>query len=163
VDWQKDVCDPTYQPLPGQRVWVDMTQERAMEFARRKVARFWDSPSMPMSDFYPDKQTAIEALWPDIWHNGEAPDLIEWPDAPATPAQPATVDNVLTSSLRSGELDWTKAQKHLEIIEVVYGRALQAGVPNLGFALGFIASARKRFDEGERTADLHEEIMGLEE
>lgn len=59
------------------------------------------------------------------------------------------------------ELDWKRAEMHLKNTEEAY-RGL-VGIPNVNpfFAMGIVASARQRFDQGERTNALFDEIMSL--
>lgn len=59
-------------------------------------------------------------------------------------------------------LDWEAAAVHLKKITENYQALLgQPGV-NVDFALGAIMTVQKRYDQGERTQQLHEEIMMME-
>src|SRR5712671_4410544 len=42
VEWQRDEFRPDYQPQPGERIFVDLTVERARALAIRNAERFWD-------------------------------------------------------------------------------------------------------------------------
>jgi hypothetical protein len=37
VNWNLDQYAPGHVPAPGQRVWIDLTRDRALEIARRTV------------------------------------------------------------------------------------------------------------------------------
>lgn len=63
----------------------------------------------------------------------------------------------------SEQLDWKRAEKYLETVERNYNSL--KGVPgvNVTFAIRFVIDPlRERFNQGERTAELHTEIMALE-
>lgn len=64
-------------------------------------------------------------------------------------------------SEQTQELDWKKAEEHLIAAEKAYGELV--GMPDVNpfFALGMISAARRRFDGGERTPELHQEIMEI--
>lgn len=50
VDWHLDRYDPNYKPQPGERIFVDITLERAKEWRRKFVEKYWDHLEMPMKD-----------------------------------------------------------------------------------------------------------------
>lgn len=92
VDWHRDSYVPDYKPKPGERIFVDLTIERAREFRRRYVDQWWDNElrGNPMREFYPSREEAVEILVrEDMGHSesakgregGGAPDLIEVTDA----------------------------------------------------------------------------------
>lgn len=62
LDW----CVPEHRPHWGQRVWIDMTLDRATQLARRSLA-------LSFADVPPPKLLAEVAA--SIHHNGHAPDL----------------------------------------------------------------------------------------
>lgn len=64
VNWREDVCNPTHQPKPGERMFVTTTPEDAEQIAKRMVEQYWDHPDYPMSGTFPDKETAVERLAP---------------------------------------------------------------------------------------------------
>src|SRR6266540_3057797 len=47
VDWHQDRYDPTHVPAVGDWIFVDLTEERALQAARRNAQRFWDDPTLP--------------------------------------------------------------------------------------------------------------------
>lgn len=55
-------------------------------------------------------------------------------------------------------LDWDKAEKHLYDVERAYEEIGLTGM----FGLGFIYPLIERFENGERTQEFYNEIMGLE-
>ncbi len=58
-------------------------------------------------------------------------------------------------------MDWDKAKSYLN--EIMEQYKFLVGMPNVNpyFALGAISQIRKRFEAGERTKALYDEIMGL--
>ena len=62
----------------------------------------------------------------------------------------------------SNELDWTKAEAHLKSTKKSYADLISMPNVNPYFGLGIIAAAESRFELGERTQALYNEIMGLE-
>ena len=62
VDWWVDNCVPGYQPLPGERVFVDFTREAAEQSARDLVERYWDDPQFTMAKQWPTREAAYESL-----------------------------------------------------------------------------------------------------
>jgi hypothetical protein len=77
VQWQFDVRIPNYQPLPGERIFVDMTDGYADLLARQRVDEWWDHPDYPMRDAFPDKTTAVATLAKDYLGDGDRPTLID--------------------------------------------------------------------------------------
>lgn len=60
-------------------------------------------------------------------------------------------------------LDWQRAERYLETVEKNYNDLI--GVPGVEprFAITYVIQPlRGRFNRGERTAELHAEIMALE-
>ncbi len=49
VDWGGDRYQPYRIPAVGERIFVDLTPERAAESARRNAERFWNDPTYPAS------------------------------------------------------------------------------------------------------------------
>ena len=50
VRWADDVYAPNHQPGIGERMFVDLNAERALEKRRAFVDRWWDDPQMPMRE-----------------------------------------------------------------------------------------------------------------
>lgn len=75
VDWHLDQYIPNRKPKPGDRIFVDVTPERARFFAERWCDRFWDHPEYPLRGSYATREEAIEAHLRDEARDG-APDLI---------------------------------------------------------------------------------------
>jgi len=40
VDWRSDRCVPDYKPKPGERIFIDLTPEKAEEYAKRNVRKW---------------------------------------------------------------------------------------------------------------------------
>jgi hypothetical protein len=78
VHFEADTCAPNHVPSIGQRIFVDLTLERATEGRRRYVERFWDTPiagCAKMSERWETKEAAVEELsQADIFPN--TPDII---------------------------------------------------------------------------------------
>lgn len=82
VDWDKDVYAPHFRPPPGMRVFVDMTEEMALEAARERVEEWWDAPDYPMSARWETKEDAAKALAKDYVADGGQPTIIVTPPRP---------------------------------------------------------------------------------
>jgi hypothetical protein len=50
VNWKQDRYVPQHLPRVGDRIFVDLTFERAIETQRQNVERWWDEEEMPMKD-----------------------------------------------------------------------------------------------------------------
>jgi len=44
VDWRNDRCVPDHKPAVGDRIFVDLTEQRAHEIAAQQARRIWDAP-----------------------------------------------------------------------------------------------------------------------
>lgn len=89
VDWHNDQFAPDHQPKKGERIFVDLTPERAREIATRQVERWWDNKDVPsMQDFYASKEEAIGKFAEGMYHGGESVDLIEVGDEPTSAPSP---------------------------------------------------------------------------
>lgn len=62
VDWQRDTRIPTYQPRPGERMFVTMTPHDAEALAREMVVRYWDHPEYLMREGYANEDEAVRRL-----------------------------------------------------------------------------------------------------
>ena len=63
-NFNADICVPDHKPQHGQKIWVDMTRERAEFFAKMASKKL---------DIVPDG--FVESLTKSFYHDGEAPDL----------------------------------------------------------------------------------------
>lgn len=80
-DWSSMVPRPKFDPPPGSRVFVDLTEEIARENARAYVKRIWDNDGaegMLARSQYETADDMVEALIADI-RPGE-PALIDVPE-----------------------------------------------------------------------------------
>lgn len=84
VDWRGDAYSPDHRPRVGERIFVDLTEERAGELTRNNAEQMWERPrdvdvSYSVRDEYESvEQLAaylFEALTAEIARH--APDLIE--------------------------------------------------------------------------------------
>lgn len=79
-EWSRDRCVPDHKPNPGDRIFVDLTIERAREHRREFVDKWWnDARRDGWSARYESKEEAIELLAQEdlTYGGGPAPDLIE--------------------------------------------------------------------------------------
>lgn len=92
--WSADVYDPTYQPQPGDLVFIDLHPEKALMLAMRKVEHFWDDEQYPLRERGWSKEEAARMFFDSMMffthpETGEkvpnnTPDLIAW-EAPRLP------------------------------------------------------------------------------
>jgi hypothetical protein len=78
VDWNRDTRAVGFLPQldDDARVFVDVTKERAVEFATRRMLLFVDDPNYPAPPKdSPEWNRLIAQLTEDFYHNGEAPDI----------------------------------------------------------------------------------------
>lgn len=59
------------------------------------------------------------------------------------------------------ERKWDEALHHLQSVEEAYSLVTRLPRVNTSFALSIISEHRRRFDAGERTEELYENIMDL--
>lgn len=64
VEWNRDVYAPDHQPKPGDRIFVDLTEQRAWAEAKRIVSERWDKEPSPYRELFPDgtQEDATEKL-----------------------------------------------------------------------------------------------------
>ena len=67
-----------YVPQPGQRYFVDMTRERAREFASRNADRLVSIGCVPSND----RNRVSDDLFREYYRDGAAPDILTAPDRP---------------------------------------------------------------------------------
>ncbi|MCG5072233.1 hypothetical protein [Paraburkholderia tagetis] len=70
VDWNRDTYAPNHQPATGQRMWIDMTRDRARVIAQRTIDQVAKTRDVPAHDM----DRIVEA----VYHDGIAPDLVIW-------------------------------------------------------------------------------------
>ncbi len=62
--------------FPSMRVFVNMTKEKAMTFAERRLKAFESSKYAPPAEGTSEREELLTNVTEDIYHSGEAPDLI---------------------------------------------------------------------------------------
>ncbi len=62
IDWQGDVYAPNHHPKPGDRIFVDLTMEKALKYRRAEADKFWDDPELPMNRLEGTKEEVAERL-----------------------------------------------------------------------------------------------------
>jgi hypothetical protein len=77
VNWSHDKYQPDWIPKIGDRVFVDCTLERLLEHERKKVARFWDEPSLEyvFEDFDTQEEAAQHFARKELEERPGAPDI----------------------------------------------------------------------------------------
>jgi hypothetical protein len=77
-NWQDDLCCPLHVPMVGDRVFVDMTLERATQIATRRVEAGWneDHGGYRMSDMFEDRDDAVKKLASQFLGCGGNPDVL---------------------------------------------------------------------------------------
>jgi hypothetical protein len=81
VDWDRDRRVPDYQPPPGSRMFVDLTEEAALAAARRNAEQWFADPEY--GDEARRAYGTVEALAADLaedYLRPGAPDLVEVPE-----------------------------------------------------------------------------------
>jgi hypothetical protein len=68
VNWNLDQYAPDHVPAPGQRVWIDLTRDRALEIARRTVDQVAKG-SVP-------KGADLNRIADAVYNGGMQPDLV---------------------------------------------------------------------------------------
>lgn len=76
-NWQGDRYEPNYIPTPGDRIFVDLTEQRAEEMAVKAVERWWDHSEFPMRERYESKPEATVEMAKSYLGSPGPPDLIE--------------------------------------------------------------------------------------
>jgi hypothetical protein len=69
TDFNLDRYAPQHKPHHGQRVWVDMTRERAESIARARIALF-------RAEGHDVPDDRLQSLIESIYHEGTAPDCV---------------------------------------------------------------------------------------
>lgn len=73
-NWNRDRRIVDFVPQPGSRIFVDLTEERALDIAQRRVRDWWEHPNYPMKEQFESREEAAHALARDIIQPG-APDI----------------------------------------------------------------------------------------
>lgn len=79
VNWRQDLYAPHHKPKRGDRIFVNLTMERALADRKPLVERYWNDPEYPMSERWPTKEAAVEELAKADYASfgeGTTPDLI---------------------------------------------------------------------------------------
>lgn len=92
VQWQNDIRRPNYEPLPGERLFVDITPGYAELLATRNIDQYWDHDEYPMREAFADKEEAVKRIAADYLGDGDRPTLVEaaeWQPARTQPTASA--------------------------------------------------------------------------
>lgn len=71
IMWNSDMCVPDYEPHPRQRIFVDMTKEKATEIAE-KIIKMREPNKIQETE----KEQMLKNLIERIYVDGKAPDII---------------------------------------------------------------------------------------
>lgn len=112
VDWQRDEYRPHHRPQPGDRIFVDLTPEKAEYYARHRVGHGWDDPKYPMRDRFPSREEAVRQVAEEYLR--QPVDLVEVAGGAAEEALRGLHDNVGTmlAELRSRTVGEVLAGKY---------------------------------------------------
>ncbi len=77
VDWHQDRYDPTHVPAVGDWIFVDLTEERALQAARRNAQRFWDDPTLPARQSFSSVEDLASTLAASYLEPRGGPDLVQ--------------------------------------------------------------------------------------
>ena len=76
VRWDEDTYLPGYQPIPGQRIFIDCTAKQFAKDINKIIEIFWEHPEVPMSAAFPNRYAAKKHLMKQ-WKPG-TPKVITW-------------------------------------------------------------------------------------
>jgi len=76
ANWSGDRRIPDFVPQPGSRIFVDLTLEKAREYAERTIARYWDEDTSPIKEMFASQDEAIERLTASSLAQPGTPDTI---------------------------------------------------------------------------------------
>lgn len=74
VDWQNDLCVPDHKPKPGDRIFIDLTIEKANQYAEERIAR-WKAENAAEEWGVP--LPSVGELISDYLRHPGAPDIME--------------------------------------------------------------------------------------
>lgn len=74
IDFGADRCEPRYIPIPGMRVFIDMTREKSRELWGKKVAKYWADNTFNCHEQYGTQEKMVDALSAEFKEG--SPDII---------------------------------------------------------------------------------------
>jgi len=80
VDWHYDICDPNHGATRGERIFVNITQEIAVEMASKRLSTIRSGSPLPPKKGTPEYTELFDLLVKDIYGNGDSPTVIEFED-----------------------------------------------------------------------------------
>lgn len=69
IEWNSDRCVPDYRPYPGQRIFVNMTREKAEEIAKKRIKHY---NKLGFNKFMAQEEI-LKEVTEGIWMEGKAP------------------------------------------------------------------------------------------
>jgi hypothetical protein len=86
TEWEHDRCDPGYTPRPGQRMFIDLSWEKATEIAKQIIDQWkncgyeWVEKEW-FDHTLPENQGKLKEETEKYYMGGQSPDIIEyWPE-----------------------------------------------------------------------------------
>ena len=74
--WDRDQWAPDHKPKPGDRLFADLTIDKARVYAQRQVAQWWDHPEYPMRERFDSQTEAVAAIATGMLEPAGQPDLV---------------------------------------------------------------------------------------
>ena len=77
TDWQDDIYDPTYRPAIGDRIFINITREKAEEYAKSRLTRFRvNGIHIPPSEGTDEYNELLKSIIAEIYGQGDSPTSI---------------------------------------------------------------------------------------
>lgn len=79
VEWRNDVYHPEHKPVPGDRIFVDLTMARAEELALANARRYFEDAELAAiaRERWATPEEMAKEMAVEAFGDGHAPDLIE--------------------------------------------------------------------------------------
>ena len=80
VEWQRDTFSPHHVPKLGDRIFVNLTMDRARKQATDQVEKYWDHPEYPMRETFESREEAVTSIATSNYESfgaGTTPTLVE--------------------------------------------------------------------------------------
>lgn len=170
VRWHADLYAPDHRPAVGERVFVDLNPERALEKRKVFVERWWDDPQMPMRE-HPHlgpmgkDGAAAELAAADVASFApHTPDLVTV-EAPSSPARSWTLEVVGALPATPNDRGWRKRWARTKVLRrEAWGLAKQQRIPALTkirVGMTVIPPDRRRRDEDNLVGTMKPLVDGL--
>lgn len=74
VEWHRDKYRPDHKPQKGDRIFIDLTIEKARDYTSQRCEEYWNNRD-PVSTQFESKAQAIDFFSAEMLHRG-APDIL---------------------------------------------------------------------------------------